>query len=95
MPPGSPVPPASVASPGVPAVRTWPFALTAVVLVALVAGLFVGRLLAEGRGPSGGVPAVRVEGAPAAGEVPAAVADDAPAPVPDPASAPAAAGGAR
>ncbi|MFA4929072.1 MAG: hypothetical protein WC558_11185, partial [Patulibacter sp.] len=59
-----PVPPASVALaplPPAPGPRTWPFALTAVVLIALVVGLLVGRWLADGRDVAPQV--IRIEGA--------------------------------
>lgn len=66
--PAPAVPPASVALLPAPGPRTWPFAVTAVVLVALVVGLLVGRWLGEERG-SAEPQVIRIE-APAA--VPAA-----------------------
>lgn len=79
-----PVPPASVALaplPPAPGSRTWPFALTAVVLVALVVGLLVGRWLADGRDVAPQV--IRIEGA--SGPVVPSTAAPAPAETPAPA----------
>lgn len=95
--PAPPVPPATVASLPAAGSRTWPFALTAVVLIALVVGLALGRWLADGRDDaSSGPQVIRIEGAggavtpataaPAAGDVPAPAAGDAPAPVETPAT---------
>lgn len=58
-----PVPPASVATLAAAGPRTWPFAVTAAVLVALVVGLGLGRLLADGRGGAGDPQVIRIEGA--------------------------------
>lgn len=96
-PAGPPVPPATVAPLPASGQRTWPFALTAVVLGALVVGLFLGRWLADGRDGASGPQVIRIEGAggpaapstaaPASGDAPAPTADDAPVPTETPAAA--------
>lgn len=93
---GPPVPPATVASSPAGGLRTWPFALTAVVLIALVVGLFLGRWLADGRDGSSGPQVIRIEGAggvaspsgaaPASGDAPAPTAGDVPVPAETPAA---------
>lgn len=66
--PAAPAGPATVLSPRTASGGTWPFALTAVVLLALVVGLVAGRLLGGGRDGSSGAQVVRVEGAAPAAE---------------------------
>ena len=67
--PAAAVPPVPIAPPPsarLDVLRTWPFGLTAVVLLALLIGLVAGRWLSDRRDTTAGTQVIRVEGAGAA-----------------------------